>query len=473
MLYIDGTWQHAITKNTHAVINPATEEKITDIAYGNDEDVLLAIDAAARAFPAWKYTTPYERAAILKATAEHIRVNVDKYAIDTVKESGKPLIEAKGEWMVAANLFEWYAEECKRSYGRTIPAAKKDKRMSVIYQAVGVVGTITAWNFPVYNPARCWAAALAAGCCVVGKPSETTPISAINITASLIAAGIPKGVLNLVVGDADSIGKLFLKDARIKKISFTGSTRVGKLLIEGAAQTNTKLALEMGGNAPVIIMDDVDVPTVAQGLVTAKLRNCGQVCVAPQRVYVHQKIYPAFVEQVKQHLNTLSVGNGLDATSHIGPMINLKQKHWVETLLTEAQQEKGASIHQHPFKADKGYFIPPTMVYNISHRNVLCHKEIFGPLIPLIPFSSKEDVVQWANDTPYGLAAYIWTNHLQTAYYLSERLECGMVGINEWAVQSVEAPFGGWKESGIGHECGSEGLLEYMEKKLVSIGGML
>ncbi len=474
MLYINGRWTAAVNQHTHNVVNPFNEEVIKNVAYGNHQDALLAIEAAQVAFETWKQTTPYERATLLKATADHIRSNIEQYANTTVCESGKPLIEAKGEWLVSANLFEWYAEEGKRSYGRSIPAQKKDKRMTVIYQPMGVVGAITAWNFPVYNPARCWAAALAAGCTVIAKPSEFTPLSAIHLVESMHAAGIPAGVMNLLIGDSDEIGKAFLNNPYVKKISFTGSTRVGKLLIEGAAKTNTKLSLEMGGNAPVIIMDDIDIPTVAKGLITAKLRNAGQVCVSPQRIYIQRKIYAPFIEAMKTSLNEVILGHGLKADTTMGPLINEKQKHWVENLLQESLKEPNAKVHTLQCQLpSKGYFIPPSIVYNISPQNILCHQEIFGPLIPVIPFDTKQEAVQLANDTPYGLAAFIWTNHIQDAYYFSERIESGLLGINEWVVQAVEAPFGGWKQSGIGHECGTEGLLEYMEKKLISIGGIL
>ena len=469
--FINGEWIEAIDKGEVPLINPATEEVIETISHANDKDCNAAITAAHDAFSTWSKTTPYFRAAILKKAADYIRTNVDSIAKDMVLESGKPLAEAKGEWQVAANLFEWYAEEGKRSTGKTIPTNKTDKRSYTIFQPMGVIGVITAWNFPAYNPARAWAAALAAGCTVVAKPSEYTPLAGVHLTKALIEAGLPKAVLNLLIGDAASIGEAMLNHPLLKKISFTGSTRVGKILMDGASRTHTKLSLELGGNAPVLIFDDVDVDAIAKAASIARFRNNGQVCIAPQRFYVHKNIYKQFSDAVSKYVAQLKMGNGFEDGVHVGPLINKRQQQNVKNLLIKAKSE-GATVLTGGNTTAKGYFIQPAVVTNLTQQSSLAKNEIFGPVLPLFSFDSFEDAIAKANDTEYGLAAYVFTNNIKTAILASEQLHFGMVGINEWAPHGTELPFGGWNHSGQGHESGSEGLYEYMEKKLVSIGGL-
>lgn len=469
--YINGEYKDAVNGNVWNVINPATEEIICAVSYGYDADAKLAIDAAAEAFKSWSKISAWTRSEILKRTASIIRKNIPAYAKEMVMESGKPIAEAKGELNVAANLFEWFAEEAKRSYGKIIPSSRTDKRMQVIYQPMGVIGIITAWNFPAYNPARAWAAALAAGCTVVAKVSEYTPLSGMNLIAALHEAEIPKGVINLVNGEADKIGSELLNNPMVKKISFTGSSRVGKILMDGASKTNTKLALELGGNAPVIILDDVDVEHVAKMSVNHKFRNAGQVCIAPQRFYVHENIYEAFISAVTKLTAELKMGNGLDEQVRIGPLINKTQQEHVLKIVEEAKKQHN-SILTGGEKSEPGNFISPAVISVLNEKSGFLNTEIFGPVLPVIKFKTKEEVIEKANATPYGLAAYIWTNNLNDAIFVSENLEFGMIGINEFAPHATEAPFGGWKQSGIGHESGSEGLYEYMEKKLISIGGL-
>ncbi|MGZ3763743.1 MAG: NAD-dependent succinate-semialdehyde dehydrogenase [Mucilaginibacter sp.] len=472
--YINGDWVDAVDGRQMPLINPSTEEVLTHISSGNEKDASLAIDAAQVAFKAWSKTTPYYRAEILKKAADYLRQNLDAIAHDMVLESGKPLLEARGEWTVAANLFEWYAEEGKRAYGMVIPTNRVDKRSSVIWQPMGVIGIITAWNFPAYNPARAWAAALAAGCTIVAKPSESTPLAAYHMVDALVNAGLPAGVLNLLIGEASPIGQIMLDDARVKKISFTGSTRVGKLLMDGASRTGTKLSLELGGNAPVIIFDDVDVDAVAKAASIARFRNNGQVCVAPQRFYVHKNIYDQFAGLVSQYVSQLKVGSGFEEGVNVGPLITGRQRDSVLELLEQTKTENATILTggNVPENLQKGYFIQPAVVANLDQTSTLARNEIFGPILPLFQFDGLEDALSKANDTEYGLAAYAFTNNLKTAIHVSEGLEFGIVGINEWAPHGTELPFGGWKQSGQGHESGSEGLYEYMEKKLISIGGL-
>lgn len=469
--FINGNWVDAQNGGLWNVMNPATDEIICSVPFGDDVDCKLAINAAQNAFKTWSVISPWTRAEILKNTATIIRKNISEFARDMVMESGKPIGEAKGELNVAANLFEWFAEEGKRSYGKVIPSSRTDKRMQVIYQPMGVIGVVTAWNFPAYNPARAWAAALAAGCTVVAKVSEYTPLTGMNLVAALVEAGIPVGVINLVNGDATKIGNELLNNVIVKKISFTGSARVGKILMDGASRTNKKLALELGGNAPVIIMHDVDVEQVAKTSVSTKFRNCGQVCISPQRFYVHEKIYDQFIEAVVKHTEILKMGNGLDTETKLGPLINKTQQQNVLHIIEQAKNENNIILTGGDM-LEKGNFITPVVI-NVTNKNsAFINNEIFGPILPVIKFSTKEEVIEKANNTPYGLAAYVWTNNLNDAIYLSEKLEFGMVGINEWAPQGTEAPFGGWKHSGLGHESGSEGLYEYLEKKLISTGNL-
>ena len=473
--FIDGAWTTAADGGELPLINPATEEILGDISFGNEKDAVLAIDAADAAFKTWSKTTPYFRAEILKKAANYLRDNLDAIAHDMVLESGKPLLEARGEWTVAANLFEWYAEEGKRAYGRVIPTNRADKRSSVILQPMGVIGIITAWNFPAYNPARAWAAALAAGCTVVAKPSENTPLSAYHLVEALIHAGLPAGVLNLLIADAAPVGEAMLNDKRLKKISFTGSTRVGKILMDGASRTHTKLSLELGGNAPVVIFDDVDVDAIAKAASIARFRNNGQVCVAPQRFYVHKNIYEQFAESLSAYVSLLKVGSGFEEGVNVGPLITARQIDSVFDLLAKSKSENAEVLTggTRPEHLEKGYFIRPAVVGNLDQSSSLARHEIFGPVLPLFSFEDLDDALTKANDTEYGLAAYAFTNNLKTAIQVSEGLEFGIVGINEWAPHGTELPFGGWKYSGQGHESGSEGLYEYMEKKLISIGGIV
>jgi acyl-CoA reductase-like NAD-dependent aldehyde dehydrogenase len=391
-----------------------------------------------------------------------------------VRESGKPFAQARGEWMVAADLYEWFGEEGKRAYGRVIPSRTATKRMLTLKQPLGVVGVITAWNFPTYNPARAWAAALAAGCTVVGRPSSHTPLSAMEMTNVLVEAGIPAGVLNLVNADADAAGQAMLDHPACRKISFTGSTPVGERLMDGASRTHTRLALELGGNAPVLVFPDVDLRALLPSAVRAKFRNNGQVCIAPQRYLVQQKIYGEFVERVVPEVRGLRVGDGLDPQTEVGPLIHARQRAWIERLVEGARREgvEIATGGRRPERLPKGYFYEPTVMAGVPPEASVFKEEIFGPILPITPFGDVDEAIALANATPFGLAAFVWTNDLRTAVRAWEGIECGMIGVNEWAPHATEAPFGGWKKSGIGHEAGVEGLDDYLETKLVSIGGL-
>ncbi len=470
--HIGGEWRDALNGATWNVINPATEETIREVPFGDGSDCRAAIEAAHLAFPGWSRTTPYQRSAILKKAADLMRERMDQLAETTTLESGKPLLQARGEWAVAADLFEWFAEEGKRAYGRVVPSRNPARRLSVTRHALGVVGVITAWNFPIYNVARAGAAALAAGCTAVFRPSELTPLTAMEMVAILLEAGMPANVVNLVNGEPASIAREMLENPRCAKIHFTGSQRVGRLLMDGASRTVTRLSLELGGNAPVLIFPDVDLAAVARGAVTAKFRNAGQVCVSPQRFFVHRAIAEQFSAEVAKVASALHLGSGLLPETNVGPLITGRHRDTVEAMV-EAARGEGSKIvlgGRRPANLDKGFFFEPTVITGLTARSTLFSQEIFGPVLPIVAFDDTDAAIAQANDTRYGLAAYAWTNNLCTAQRVAEHLEFGLVGINDWSPQATEAPFPGWKESGIGQESGPEGLLEYLETKVISTG---
>jgi acyl-CoA reductase-like NAD-dependent aldehyde dehydrogenase len=473
--FIGGEWVDAANGGTWDLIDPATEEVIATLPFGDRADAEAAIEAAASAFPSWSRTTAYERSAILRKAAALVRERVDELGEVTSRESGKPIVQAKGEWGVAAaDLLDWYAGEAERNYGRIIPSRMPGKRMMVLHQPIGVVGVITAWNFPAYNVVRAVAAALAAGCTVVSRPSELTPMSCMALAGILEEAGLPAGVYNVVNGDPDGMGKAMLEHEALRKLHFTGSVRVGKLLMDGASKTVTRLSLELGGNAPVLILPDADLEVVAKGAVAAKYRNAGQVCISPQRFLVGGSRLDEFVDRVVPHVESLRLGPGVDPETEVGPMINERQRDRLEQIVA-ASAEQGAKVATgggRPDDRDTGWFFSPTVVTDVTPDLPVYNEELFGPVMPVSSFDDLDEAIALANDTTYGLAAYAFTNDLTSALRIAEGLEFGIVGINEWTAQGTEGPFTGWKQSGIGSESGAEGFHEYVETKLVSIGGI-
>ncbi|MDX2092740.1 MAG: NAD-dependent succinate-semialdehyde dehydrogenase [Kofleriaceae bacterium] len=470
--FIDGAWVNAASGGRREVIDPATEHAIANVPYGGAPDAIRAIDAAHRALPAWRARTVYDRGAMLLRTAELIRGRLTPLAELTVREAGKPMAEALREWQVAADFFDWYAEEGKRGAGYTIPARTPTRRLLVLKEPIGVVGVITAWNFPAYNPARAISAALAAGCTVVVRPAELTPLSAMAIVALLEEAGVPPGVVNLVNGEPHPIGQAMLDHPALRKLSFTGSVAVGKLLMDGASRTMTRLSLELGGNAPVLVLPDVDITSVARGAVAARFRNAGQVCVSPQRFYVPRDLLKTFEEVVVEETRKLPVGSGLEQGTRIGPLISSRHRDRVEELIASATSA-GATIRTGGTRPKRpGYFLEPTVLGNVVPTMSAFAEEVFGPLFAMTSFDQLDEAIAAANRTRYGLAAYVFTNDLAAATRAYEQLDFGMIGVNEWAPQTVEAPFSGRKDSGIGHECGREGLLDNLETKLVAFGAL-
>jgi succinate-semialdehyde dehydrogenase len=470
--YIDGQWCDASNGNTWDVINPATEDVITTVPFGNADDARVALEAAKRTQPAWAERPVYDRAAILKKAADLLRERADELAPILTQEAGKPPVEARGEWIVTSDLFEWFAEEGKRASGRTIPHRRQGKRSLVIYHPLGVVASITAWNFPAWLLGRVWGAALAAGCAVVGRPSELTPMTAMALVNILVEAGVPAGVLNLVNGEPDSIGQEFLSNPICRKISFTGSVRVGKLLMQGAAQNVTRLSLELGGSAPVIVFPDTDLESVVRQTVASKFRNNGQVCVAPQRIYVHKDIYEGFIDRAAEMIKTLKVGNGLEKGVNVGPLISAKQRDRVETMVTAATEQGAMAVTGGKRVEGKGYFYEPTLLTNLNPSMRIVNEEIFGPVMPIVQFNTADEALTYANASNYGLAAYVFTNDLNTSIKMYEGLEAGIIGINDLLPSATEAPFGGFKESGLGREQGHEGLMNFLETKFVSFAGL-
>ncbi len=471
---IDGAWVDAAGGGRWQVIDPASEEVVADVPFGGAADVDRAIDAAARALPGWRGQTAYQRGAILARAAVLLRERAGRLARVTVRESGKPLAEATREWQIAGDLFEWYAEEGKRVYGHTIPARAANRRMMVLHEPIGVVGVITAWNFPAYNPARAIAAALGAGCTVVVRAAELTPLSAMAIAAVLEEAGLPAGVLALVNGDPAAMGQAMLDHPALRKISFTGSTRVGRLLMDGASRTMTRLSLELGGNAPVLVLPDVDVEAVARAAVAARFRNAGQVCVCPQRFFVERSRLPAFEEVVVEETRKLKVGSGFDPDVRVGPLASGRHRDRVERLVSEATAA-GARVRtggRRPPDRARGFFLEPTVLGDVTPEMGAFAEEVFGPLFCMSSFDQLDDAIARANQTEYGLAAYVFSNDLAAAVRAWEQLDFGMIGVNEWAPHATEAPFAGRKMSGCGHEAGREGLHDNLETKLVTIGGI-
>jgi acyl-CoA reductase-like NAD-dependent aldehyde dehydrogenase len=472
-MLIGGAWVGARGGGTWDLVDPGNEEVVDSVAYGGAEDVVAAIDAAHAAFPEWAGKTAYQRGAVLEKAAAWLEAHADALAGVTSQESGKPLGDAKGEWLSAATYLRWFAGEGVRAYGRIVPPSAPKRRIWVVPQPLGVVGTITAWNFPVYNIVRTWAAALAAGNTVVGRPAEYTPRSAFLLGHALMESGAPAGVVNVVNGDPQAMGAAMLDDPRLRKLAFTGSMRVGKLLMDGASKTLTRLALELGGNAPVIVMPDAgNIARLAKLAARFKVRNAGQVCIAPQRFLVHGDVVAEFTSAVTDAMHGMKLGHGSEEGVMVGPLINARQRERVEELVASSVAA-GATVTVGGKRPDRtGYFYEPTVVTGVEPGMALDSQEVFGPVMPVTTFGDLDEVVARANASEAGLAAYVFTQDLNTALVLSERIEVGMVAINDWMPVTAEAPFGGVKGSGMGRETGSEGLSEYLEQKTVFIGGV-
>ncbi len=470
-MFIDGRWTEAEGGRTLKVINPATEEVITEIAYGGRPEARKAVAAAEKAMPAWMKQTSWDRAKVLKKTAELMRERADAIARTLTMEQGKPVGESKAEILHSADTFEWFAEEGKRAYGQVIPHSQPGKRHITIKHPVGVVAAISPWNFPITLQARKIAPALAAGCTIVCKPASQTPLSLVQVFECMVEAGLPPGVANLVVGPAQELADEFLENQAVRKISFTGSTEVGKLLMKGAADQMKRLSLELGGHAPFIVFPDADPEVGAKIAVTGKFRNNGQVCIAPSRFYVHKDVEKKFTEAAVEEAKKLKLGNGLDPDTQIGPMFEKKAMQNTIDLIEDAKRS-GAKLltgGKRSEKFPKGYFFEPTVLTQVPDKAKLMVEEPFAPVMPVLEFHDLDSVIRAANNTRYGLAAYVFTNDLTIAWRMAEGIEAGIIGINEPVPAVPQAPFGGMKESGLGRELAHEGLEAYLETKYIAL----
>jgi succinate-semialdehyde dehydrogenase/glutarate-semialdehyde dehydrogenase len=470
--YVNGEWLDAPGGATLPVLNPATGAPLGTVPACDAASTGKAVAAAHAAFPAWAAKTAKERAVLLRRWHDLIMLNAGDLARLMTAEQGKPLAESKGEIAYAASFVEWFAEEAKRVYGDVIPGHQADKRILVLRQPVGVVAAITPWNFPAAMITRKVAPALAAGCTVVCKPATQTPYSALALAELAHRAGIPAGVLNVVTGPAREIGGVLTGDARVRKLSFTGSTEVGKLLMAQCAKTMKKVALELGGNAPFIVFDDADLDAAVAGAIASKYRNTGQTCVCANRLLVQDGVYEAFTAKLVAAVAKLRVGDGLAGETEQGPLIDAAALRKVEEHIADATG-KGAKVATGGKRhALGGTFFEPTVLTGVTPAMMLAREETFGPVAPLFRFKSEEDAIAMANDTEFGLAAYLYTRDLARSWRVSEALEYGIVGLNTGLISTEVAPFGGVKESGTGREGSKYGLLDYTEIKYVCIGGV-
>jgi succinate-semialdehyde dehydrogenase / glutarate-semialdehyde dehydrogenase len=465
--YIDGEWQRALNGETFSVYNPSTERLIGEVPKMGAEETERAIKAASRALPEWKAKTAKERSQILHLWYELILEHIDDLAAIMTSEQGKPLAEARKEILYGASFVEWFAEEAKRVYGDIIPSAVKNQHLLVIKQPIGVVAAITPWNFPHAMVTRKCAPALAAGCTVVIKPAEATPFSAFALADLASRAGLPPGVLNVLTGDPLSIGAEMTRHPLVRKVTFTGSTRVGKLLMAQSAGTVKKLSLELGGSAPFLLFADSDIDAAVEGLIASRFRNMGQSCVSADRVFVEDKIYDPFVHTLVKAVQALKVGDGFEAGVEQGPLINEAAVEKVERHIEDALA-KGATIASGGRRHALGKtFFEPTVLCNVNASMQIMREETFGPVVPLMRFHTESEAVQMANDTDYGLASYIYSRDIDRIWRVAEGLEFGMVSVNGGLFSNEVAPFGGIKESGIGREGSKYGIEDYLEIKYI------
>ena len=468
---INGEW--VTSAKTFAVTDPATGEEIATVPDLGAKEAAVAIDAASRALPAWSAKTAKERAVILRRWFDLITAETESLAQLMTTEQGKPLAEARAEVGYGASFIEWFAEEGKRAYGRTIPTTAASKRYITIKQPIGVVAAIAPWNFPIAMITRKVAPALASGCTIVVKPAAETPLCALAIAKLGMDAGLPPGVLNIVTTtDAPAVGKVFCDDGRVRKLSFTGSTEVGKILYRQCANTVKKLTLELGGNAPLLVFDDANLGQAIAGAMASKYRNAGQTCVCANRILVQSGIYDRFAAALVDAVKKLAVGPGMAPGTTIGPLITSEAVAKVESLVGDAVK-KGAKVLIGGSLDKAGpLFYRPSVIRDVTPDMEVVREEIFGPVAALVRFDTEDDAIKLANDTPFGLAAYLFSQNMSRAWRVAEKLDAGMVGVNEGIFSNEVVPFGGVKESGLGREGAAEGLEEYLEIKYICLGGI-
>ncbi len=471
MLYIDGEWKAGQRKEFFTVINPATSDEIGEVANAEKIDAEIAVDAASRAFVTWSQTTPYQRAKYLSDAYDLMIERKEEIAQLMSKEQGKPLKASRNEVQYGADFLLWFAEQAKRVYGEVIPSARKNQRFISIKQPVGVVGAITPWNYPVSMLTRKLAPALAAGCTVVLKPAEQTPLCAKAVIEIFHDVGVPKGVVNLLTTEnAEEIGQVLLTDRRVKKITFTGSTAVGKKLAAKAAEQVKSISMELGGHAPFLVLKDANPEHAAKGVSLIKYLNTGQACISPNRIFVHESVADEFIAVLKERVEKLKPGSGLDETVTIGPLVNRAEVEKVDNQVKDAKEKGAKVITGGSILTDenlsKGNFYAPTILSGVTEEMKIYREETFGPVAPIIIYTDQDDIFAMANDTHYGLAAYVYTENLSAAMHAFEALNFGIIGINDINPTSAAAPFGGMNESGLGREGAREGIEEYLETKL-------
>ncbi|WP_034295115.1 NADP-dependent succinate-semialdehyde dehydrogenase [Herbaspirillum sp. RV1423] len=470
--YIDGIWCDADNGGTHDVTNPATGEKIGAIPDMGAAETRRAIEAAQTAWTGWRKKTAKERSIVLRKWNDLMLANADDLALIMTAEQGKPLAEAKGEIAYAASFIEWFGEEAKRTYGDTIPSPSPTSRIVVTKEPIGVCAAITPWNFPAAMITRKAGPALAAGCPMVLKPAEATPFSALALAVLAERAGVPAGVFSVVTGSAKLIGGEMTSNPIVRKLSFTGSTAVGKLLMEQCAASIKKLSLELGGNAPFIVFDDADLDAAVEGAIASKFRNAGQTCVCANRLYVQDGVYDAFAEKLVTAVGKLKVGNGVENGVTQGPLIDEKAVRKVEQHIADARAKGGRVLTGGKRHALGHSFFEPTVIADVTPQMMVAREETFGPMAPLFRFKTDEEVLALANDTEFGLASYFYSRDIGRIWRIAEGLESGMVGINTGLISNEVAPFGGVKQSGLGREGSHYGIDDYLVIKYLCMGGI-
>ena len=470
--FIDGKWQQAEKGETYEVVNPATEEIIGKASKASSIDVQKALKSAEKGLEIWKNTTPWERSYIIRRIADLMRKRKDEIAKWLTLEVGKPFAEGIGETIAGADIFEWNAEETKRIYGQTIQSRFSDTRVHVYYQPVGVAAALVPWNFPIILSSRKISTALGAGCSVICKPDIITPGSVMILMDICREAGVPAGVVNLLSGDPASISNQLLESDIIKKVSITGSTRVGKLILKKAADKVQRVTMELSGHSPFIVFEDVNIDKVTDMAITAKFRNNGQVCISPNRFYIHENRKEEFIENFIKKTKKLKIGNGMDNDVLLGPLTTKKRLNEVEELVEKTKQEGGKVLYggKRPSGFNKGYFYEPTIFDDIKDNFTIMKQEPFGPLVPILSFKTFDEVIERANNNDLGLCSYIYTNSMDKANRASELMETGSVAVNTPVVAIAEAPFGGIKQTGYGREGGSMAIKDYLNIKYTHMG---
>lgn len=468
---INGTWRRGRNPEQIVVVDPATEETLTAFASASVDDTEDAIAAAQAALKTWRATPAWSRADILHKCADTMMVRTEEAARQMVLEAGKPLAQARREWQLSIDQFRWYAEEARRNYGRIVESRAPGGRIEIHHEPVGVVAAFTAWNFPAFLVARKVAPALAAGCSIIVRPSRETPGTAAIMMDCLTQAGVPAGVINLVVGSTATTYDVLMKSPAVRKVTLTGSSHVGQQMLRDAASTFKRATMELGGNAPVIVFDDASLESTLDVCVPVKFANAGQVCVTGDRFYVHDSLYGKFVDGFAARAKALKLGHGLEETSQMGPLINARRVAAIDAIVTDARKRGGRVVTggERPSDKIKGFYYSPTVIADLPDDALAVAEENFGPIAAIVPFRSDEEVFARANATELGLAAYAFTRDPKRMREAAARLEAGMVGINSFALAAAEAPFGGIKASGMGREGGDEGILDYLNVKLAQM----